>query len=316
VINNEENNLRRPGYFLRQPDGKYDIKIIDKILDQDCIEEMKDLTKVVFALQPIVIAYDVVCRNYDDLKNTLHNLYGKLKALVGGNLFESSFPMSGMTQVSQRVINFLASATSFLNITENHLNHRFGKESSQSIGWNSKRNDLHKEAFAYRFLYELRNFSQHASLPFSLINDKAENLFEDAPTIFKITVLMNPDALLKSNYRWPSSIKNEIKDQSESFDIIPLIGTYYMCLRELCKSAIEARKSDLAVCGHYLMTVENVFELPAGAIPVLFVGDINKTTTPELEKLGLFKFSPFTEIIPFEAFKFILITYQEMNKAN
>lgn len=215
-----------------------------------------------------------MCRNYDDLTNTIDNLYGELKALVGGNLFESSFPMSGMTQVSQRVINFLASATSFLNITENHLNHRFGKESSQSIGWNSKRNDLHKETFAYRFLYELRNFSQHASLPFSLINAKAEKLLEDAPTTFKITVLMNPDALLKSNYKWPSSIKKEIKNQSESFDIILLIGTYYMCLRELCKSAIEVRKSDLAVCGHYLMTVENVFELPAGAIPVLFVGDI------------------------------------------
>ena len=45
MINNEENNLRRPGYFLRQSDGKYDIKIIDKSLGQDCLEEMKDLTK-------------------------------------------------------------------------------------------------------------------------------------------------------------------------------------------------------------------------------------------------------------------------------
>ncbi len=310
-----ENNLRRPGYILRQPDGQYDFKIIDKSLDQNCIEEMKDLTKVVFDLQPIVISYNVVCRNYDDLTNTLDILYVELKALVGGNIFESSFQMDGMTQVSQRVINFLASATTFLNITENHLNHRFGKESSQSIGWNSKRKELHKETFAYRFLYELRNFSQHASLPFSSINAQAENLLEDVPTTFKIAVLMNPDALLKTNYKWPSSIKNEIKDQSDSFDLIPFVGTYYKCLRELCKSAIEVRKIDLNECGKYLMTFEKLFKLPAGAIPVLFVGDINKTTTAELENLGLFKFSPSTEIIPSEAFKSILITYQEMNRA-
>jgi len=306
---------RRLGYALKRADGKFCVESCDKVLSQASIYEMKTLTKVVFDLQNIVNAFNVISHNYDDLKKMNDDLYEKFKVVVDRNTFEHFFMFDAITQVSQRVTNFLASATAFLNISENHLKIRFGKHSRQSTEWNQKRNDLHKNTFAYRFLYELRNFSQHASLPILHISARADTLLEDGPPQFNIITSMKPAKLFDSNYEWKTSIELEIKTLTKDIDLLQLVEDYYKCLRELCKVGIEVRKKELIECGKYLEYIENILRLPVGATPVLIVGDVIETKTTELDARGLTNRTYNFEIIPLGQFKYILSTYIAIKNA-
>ena len=65
--------------------------------------------------------------------------------------------------------NLLASFRFFIDHAEAHVKRRYGKTSNESQNFSSILRSNFDKYFSYRFLYKLRNFSQHLGFPIDMV---------------------------------------------------------------------------------------------------------------------------------------------------
>jgi hypothetical protein len=152
-------DIRRFGYYIPQPDGTVDSVVCAEVAGADVLAELHEIVSVVFDLQPIIFAFNVIERNHRELVDSIKDYRSQLGHLAPSMLVPISTVMDGLISVSQKVNNFLSSASAFLAQTATELRRVHGKDSPALTTWNKKLSNLHSTYFSYRFLYELRNFA-------------------------------------------------------------------------------------------------------------------------------------------------------------
>jgi hypothetical protein len=295
-------DIRRFGYYIPQQNGTLDVYVGVNVATAEVLAELHEIVSVVFNLQPIIFAFDVVERNYREFLDSIDAYRSRLDDVKHGLPVDISIVMDGFISVSQKVTNFLSSTTAFLAHSEMQLRRVHGHDSAELNSWNEKRKNFHADHFSYRFLYELRNFAQHRNLPFSNLIIAGERPSKELSMIFKIGVLIFRDGLLGDGYKW-GKLKVEIQQQPPIFDLLPITSEYLDCLRRLCLEALKYQDTRLAECGRYFDVVCRTLKIPPGAVPVLFIGEPTKATPPSRH-----------EVIPMEQFKFIIRQYGQLLK--
>jgi len=142
-------------------------------------------------------------------------------------------------EINRLMINTLATFSSYLNLTERKL-----KELDNGLA----RFDRFKEAcstaydnnFSYRFLYHLRNFSQHYELPIGQIRPSAR-LNDLGEKEHSLAVMFHRDSLLKTKYKWKPEIRSEIENLDEELDVSPLLEDLVNCIWDIDNVASEDR---------------------------------------------------------------------------
>ncbi|MBJ6728022.1 hypothetical protein [Geomesophilobacter sediminis] len=291
----EKTEIRRFGYYIPKPDGTMDISVHCTVVDSDVLAEMNEIVGVIFNLQPIVMAFDVVEKNYKELVNLIDESTSHLNSLTSSILAPVSVVMDVMTSLSQKTTNFLSSTSAFLAHVDRQLEKIHGRDSTEWLTWDAKRKDLHAGSFAYRFLYELRNFAQHRDIPFSTLNCTGERNSEDASLVFQIKTLIVTEQLISSGHNW-KKLTAQIEQQPNVFDLLPLASEYLQCLRQLCLEASRPQMERLAICDHYFNVLRNTLKIPPGAVPVIFVGESASKGKPPSRH----------EVIPMEQFSHLL----------
>lgn len=163
---------------------------------------------------------------------------------------------------------------------------------------------MHAACFSYRFLYELRNFSQHRSLPLSSLNINGERATENAPTLFKIRAMLLRDGLIGTRHEW-RKLKVEIQQQPPEFELLPLIAEYFHILCQLCLEALQFQNVRLAECASYFDAVRRTQKIPTGAVPVIFIGESSAKGIPPSR----------LEVIPIAQFEYLLREYDKLLNA-
>jgi hypothetical protein len=213
-------DVRRLGYYIPQRDGTVDFVVHGRVPGAGVLAKLHEIVSVVFNLQPIIFAFDVVERNYRELVDSIEDYRSLLNNLATANVVPISVVMDGIVSAAQKVSNFLSSANAFLAQSETQLRRAHGTDSPELNTWNEKRNNLHATCFSYRFLYELRNFAQHRSLLLSSFNIAGERPSEDPPMVFKTRALILRDGLLGDGYKW-KKLRVEIQQQPPEFELLP-----------------------------------------------------------------------------------------------
>lgn len=175
------NETRRFGYYIPQQNGTVDISVGVNVAGADVLAELHKTVGVIFKLQPIIFALDMVERNYQEFLDSIENYRSRLEDVKPGLPVGISTAMDGFLSASQKVTNFLSSTSAFLAQTEMQLRRIHGKDSPEFNSWDEKRKNLHAQSFSYRFLYELRNFAQHRNIPFSNLNIAGKRPSEELP---------------------------------------------------------------------------------------------------------------------------------------
>ena len=296
-------DVRRLGYYIPQRDGTVDFAVHGKVASADVLAELHEIISVVFNLQPVIFAFDVVEKNYQELSTSLEAHLLQFNNLATQNVVPISIGMDGLVLVAQKVSNFLSSASAFLAQTERQLRCVHGDDSPELNMWNERRKNLHANSFSYRFLYELRNFAQHRSLPLSNFNISGERSSKDAPMVFKTGALILRDGLLEDGYDW-KKLQVEIQKQPSEFKLLPLTTEYLHCLRQLCLEAVKFQDARLVECARYFGAVRRTLKIPVGAVPVIFVGESTSKEIPP---------SRF-EVIPMDQFAYLLQAYLQLIK--
>lgn len=275
-----------------------------KVANADVLAEFHEISNAVSNLQPIIFAFDVVERNYRELVDSIEGHRTRLNDLAVGNALPILSAMDGIILAIQKVSNFLSSASAFLAQTETQLRRVHGKDSPELNLWNEERKDLHATSFSYRFLYELRNFAQHRSLPLSSFNIAGERASETAPMVFKTRAVLLRDGLLGVGYDW-KKLRVEIQQQPPEFELLPLIAEYLHSLRQLCLVAVQLQSARLAECARYFDAVRRTLKTPMGAVPVIFIGESSSKEKPP---------SRF-EVFPMAQIEYLLREYDRLLKA-
>lgn len=296
--------IRRFGYYIPQPNGTFDAVVNAEVLSPNTLSEMHKVVRVVFDLQPIIFALNVVERNYSELIDLIQKYRSQLNKITTNMAIPGSFVMDGLILSSQKINNLLSSASAFLAQTETNLGRLHGKVSSELIKWNEKRKSIHANSFSYRFLYELRNFAQHRSIPLSRFNIAGKRV-ADIEMIFKIDVLIVRDELLANGYDW-KKLRVEIKQQPPEIDLLPLAKEYLHGLRQICLEAVKIQSDQLALCGQYFDAWRSMMHMPVGAIPVVYIGESASPNEVPPSKL---------ELIPMEQYQYLFRKYEQLVKA-
>ena len=127
---------------------------------------------------------------------------------------------NGGAEVNRHLMNFLASFRSFIDHSETHL-HNADASGTWKQRFKERASAFYDAVFAYRFLYELRNYVQHCGLPFGGIHASAWRDPEgNVQTEFQ-AYLGRDDLLRWSN--WKPIVRTDLKVQSKEIQILPLV---------------------------------------------------------------------------------------------
>ena len=95
-----ESEICRFGHMLPKPDGTMDFIVHSRLANQSVLDEYNDLVKVLWRLQPVVIALEVVERNHRELVQDLERFRNSLDALSSQNIVPINLVFEGMICVS------------------------------------------------------------------------------------------------------------------------------------------------------------------------------------------------------------------------
>lgn len=295
-------DVRRFGYYIPKPGRSFDSVVHNPALSADVLTEFHEICSVISNLQPIIIAFDIAERNFRELVDSIENHRSQLNNSATADAGLIPVGVGGVVLVAQKASNFLSSAGAFLAQTEIQLGRVHGENSPESKMWNEKRKDMHAACFSYRFLYALRNFSQHGGLPLSSLNIAGERASENAPMFFKISTIISRDGLLGARHDWEKKVQVEIQQQPPEFELLPLIEEYFHILCQLCLEAVQFQSARLAECASYFEAVRRTQKIPTGAVPVIFIGESPSKGIPP---------SRF-EVLPIAQFEYLLREYDKL----
>lgn len=285
-----------------------EIRIIKPALTAENLNELSEITEVVFFLQPITFAFEIVTRNYSEWNEERRQIFRDIVALSKSQgLAQRWSNPDWYIAPSQRLTNFLASAYSFLENSEQSLKDDEGNNGTKLGMWNDFRRARHKESFAYRLLYDLRTYSQHYRLPISVINAKVKDILSDDNVTAEFRMGLNRDALIETKGNFiHANVKDEIKSQDKVIQIEPLVDEYYLELRAICRRFVEMDVHRLRRCESYLRRMYEIFKIPGTALPVIFDGLPKRT---DLASEGRFNYQLDSNLIDVPVQQFFRIAH-------
>jgi hypothetical protein len=126
-------------------------------------------------------------------------------------------------------------------------------------------------SFAYRLLYNLRNYAQHHDSPLSVIPMHGERQTTGEIT-FMVSLLLKPKEMLRSK-EIQKSFRPELSRQSDDIQLVPLVKEYFRLHGAIMKAVIDLRVPRLIELQRYGQVVFTKTGLPPGAVPVIWEGE-------------------------------------------
>jgi hypothetical protein len=166
--------------------------------------------------------YQLVQLNYDSYRAALAHHTNEYAKRPPAN----SYAMDPIyNDLIRHLLNLLFVSRTFLDHTGTKLAKKYGKESDKLKLFKAKCSEEYDSTFAYRFLYDLRNFAQHCEIPVGF-SASAHKRAPGAPwTDVQFRFVIDRDPLLRS-FKWKPRLRSEIAGLQESFDIDPLVDRF------------------------------------------------------------------------------------------
>lgn len=229
--------------------------------------------------------YRMARSNYYDFRNLLKRYLQQFRAnpsMNYGRMEDMAF------EINRYLLNYLASARTFLDHSEYNLKKRHGENSERVEAFKRACKEIYDNCFSYRFLYKLRNYAQHCGLPISSLNltsklDKANKIR------YSLVIKFNRDELLSKYTEWGRQLTREIGQLPPEFDITPYVDEMMKCLGEIC---LKMLKNDLVKAKKSAEFMEKLIEQvktkTASGMPcILSPQDIKRSTDRKVVNLKM-----------------------------
>jgi hypothetical protein len=164
--------------------------------------------------------FRVVELNYGDLETKLNSYLTKSPQL---DFYEFDYLFVDLNRL---ILNLLSSIRTYLDHTETRLKREYGVTSDEWLLFKQKTSHAYDKYFEYRFLYKLRNYSQHCGLP---AGSAEVTSFQDENLIWrdKMNVLFIRDKLISQYDGWTNLVETDLRTMPEKFDVLPLVDKMF-----------------------------------------------------------------------------------------
>lgn len=188
------------------------------------------------------------------------------------------------------LINYLSSTKMFIEHTEKKIDKIYGEDSEEFIRWKKATAEEYDKHFSYRFLYQLRNYTQHYGLPLGSISS---SLVETNGVESQFTkVSFRKEILLNTSFNW-KKVKTDIENRPEEFSVVETVNEYNRCMSRLYQVAL------LIIGEKVISAIQDYAELLArlnnkGVPHYMVFKDYKDLSNPK--KYGKAKRLPFKEV--------------------
>ena len=151
-----------------------------------------------------------------------------------------------LVRITNELLNLFSAIRTFLDHSQTSLDREFGKTSGELDKFNTARTGEFDANFSYRFLYQLRNFTQHCGLPigeFRLgVNPDPSNLQAALATV---ECFFKRDYLLSNFNKWGKHVEPELVKMPEEFPIEPHVESVFAAVERIESTLISIQGDGL-----------------------------------------------------------------------
>jgi hypothetical protein len=135
--------------------------------------------------------------NYNDFREFIRESLDEF-----GRMRDFEFLLPSL-RINQYIMNILSSSVIFLSHTKYNINKRYGKNSDMSKMYIGATRFGYDTNFAYRFLYRLRNYTQHCGIPAIRVSFRTgEKVGEPDQIGYFIDINLDKNSLLVEREYW------------------------------------------------------------------------------------------------------------------
>jgi len=194
------------------------------------------------------------------------------------------------------LLNYLTAVKTFIDHSTTFLNHKFGDESEEFLGFKIMLSAFYDHSFAYRFLTKLRNYAQHVDLPLDNIQFNTKKNEELNTLEGNLIIEFNRDRLLNSFQKW-GSVKKDLEAMQANFFFTPLLFQMTQIIGEIERNIELIFKNELLASANLI--AGHIDELWEGDWEVFVAADFLTPDEGELSKIN-------QDDIPLDTLDFIL----------
>jgi hypothetical protein len=154
--------------------------------------------------------------------------------------------MNGMiVQINCELLNFLSTVRTFVDHAETALKREFGTEAQQISDFKNAASREFDGSFSYRFLSQLRNYTQHCGLPLGKLqlNASAASTTSESPA-GRLEAFFLRDHLLTNFDGW-KMVKNELAQMPELIPVEPHLKAVVASVERIEDTLVRIQSSDL-----------------------------------------------------------------------
>lgn len=262
---------RRFGWYRAKPHATFDPTIFDPPLDATAWEQFRHYTRVVEYLRPYMVDYLALCADFEAVSRAEKEIGEALSEKTAIDTIAVSAGVEANASAQRRVSNFLGAASAFRDRAATRIAEEFGRKSAEAAAFKNEASRWFDASFAYRCMYQLRNFAQHHELPISLVPINADRA-RDNTMVVQIRLLLSP-ARLASSERVSAKVRTELKMlPSEPLDLSDLLRDYMRAQHGLMATSLGFYTQRMGEMAHYQAWLYTTFEIPHDVTPVIWEG--------------------------------------------
>jgi hypothetical protein len=280
---------RRFGYYIVHDHKKMDIGRDSQPLSEDAWNDFNKYVAVATDVRPFVIDYLSLQDDFEVVSGVITRITSEVSqrenplANIGINHLKT------MATAQGAISNFLSSASAFRDRAKTRLRTAYGKASAEEQRFIDTERAAYDGWFAYRLLYNLRNYGQHHDMPLSLVPVSARR---EADGKFAATanLLIDPTEILESDLIQNSFRKKELSKLTEQLELMPMVQQYMRLHGLMLNLIVSIHLPRLVQMQEYEALLHEKTHIPLGAIPMIY-------EESEKGEIGRFHHFSFDEVL-------------------
>src|SRR5665647_233991 len=152
---------RRFGWYVSEENGTMDLGRQAAALSEEVWEEFNRIVAITGELRPLVVDFVSLENNFSSLKNVEDDLATYVESVRNPFEINGAEIIHSLARAQGAISNFLSAASALRERGLTRLRSRYGKDSLEAKKFKAAMTDACDGWFAYRLLYNLRNYEQH-----------------------------------------------------------------------------------------------------------------------------------------------------------
>lgn len=190
---------------------------------------LSKLTEIINKWNHIKVIHSMMIENFNDLYSYIYNLEN-----------EPDNNSSVSYQANRYMMNYLAMARLFIDKIEENIKENFSTKSQEYSSFKQLTAQEYDKKFSYRFLWDLRNYTQHYGLPIHHFRG-----FLDKHDRKKVILSVSPAELIKGSYNWKPKMLAELKSRQQNINVLELIQEHIRSLEIIYQFNLDCYSNDI-----------------------------------------------------------------------